>query len=607
VQEPGEPPIAGVIVMLAGPGGVVQTTTDASGAYSFTNLISGAPYTVTFITPPDYQPTLTSGGVDDPANSDSNTAGQVIVTLAPGQHNPNIDAGFWQPATLGDNVWLDVDRDGAQDPGEPPVAGVVVTLLTPTGAVTATTSLTGFYQFVGLTPGTPYSVSFGLPAGGYTWTVQNGGVNDAANSDARLDGSVPPITLAPGENNPRIDAGLWIAPRVGLAKVSLNPGAAKPGQEIRYQIVVTNSGPTLARNLVITDSAPEGTVYVGGSATPAAQILGQTVIWSLGDLAPGGVMTVTMAVRVESEPRVLTIRNIAYVDGEGIAVSIASNEVLNPLQATAISLDRFGADLVAGGVSVVWRTSAENDTLGFNVYRSTTGQRSSAVKINDALIPSTGAGSEYAFVDANGAAGAGYWLQEIELDGGVREYGPALVATSALSRVEETRGREHAIGAIPVAPVASAAGAGQLAVAPAVGESGQRIAPGSASTIAQPADSEALAAPVAQPPAPVIVGDASAPAVVAVPQPAATAAPAAQPMPAATAIVADVPPAAVQADNVRVQTAQQSAPPAQRVAPGQATGLSVMPLVIGLLALAMLIGVAVLGTSAALLVQRRRR
>jgi hypothetical protein len=32
-----------------------------------------------------------------------------------------------------------------------------------------------------------------------------------------------------------------------------------------------------------------------------------------------------------------------------------------------------------------------------------------------------------------------------------------------------------------------------------------------------------------------------------------------------------------------------------------------MPLVIGLLALAMLIGVAVLGTSAALLVQRRRR
>ena len=44
-------------------------------------------------------------------NSDADPlSGQTpTYTLGLGEHNPTIDAGFYQPAGLGDYVWLDVD------------------------------------------------------------------------------------------------------------------------------------------------------------------------------------------------------------------------------------------------------------------------------------------------------------------------------------------------------------------------------------------------------------------------------------------------------------------------------------------------------------------
>ena len=41
-----------------------------------------------------------------------------------------IDAGFVIPAALGDYVWIDLNRDGIQDPDEPGVNGVRVRLYT---------------------------------------------------------------------------------------------------------------------------------------------------------------------------------------------------------------------------------------------------------------------------------------------------------------------------------------------------------------------------------------------------------------------------------------------------------------------------------------------
>jgi uncharacterized repeat protein (TIGR01451 family) len=524
VQEANEPAIAGVIVTLRTPTTTLQTTTNANGAYMFTNLISGAPYTVTFATPPGFEPTVTSGAASDPNNSDPNADGQVVVTLAPGEDNPNIDAGFWQPAQLGDYVWLDVDRDGEQDAGEPPVAGVVVTLQTPAGVLTATTSLTGYYQFVGLTPGVPYTVSFGLPGGGYTWTVQTGDVNNPANSDARPDGVVPAVTLTPGGNNPNVDAGLWITPDIDVLKTSMNPGATRPGGTIRYQITVRNNGPTLSRNVVLTDPIPADTSYIAGSAAPVAQLIANKLEWRLGDLAPGQAVSVTFSVKVDDNVSVTTIRNTALVKTDETTVELLSNEVQNPTSPTAVTLDRFEAklqtvvgqpalSLAKGPSSVVvqWATALELNTLGFDLYRSETATRGDAVKVNATMIAAKGAsGGAYELVDAAGTAQSRYWLVETELSGATHEYGPVAVASSAQPPVTSSTNSSQVaaarvlVDAAPVgglvannAPVTEAAQAQRVAAAKVepivVGQAAGAIVQGGASPLTSDAASIARA------------------------------------------------------------------------------------------------------------------
>jgi uncharacterized repeat protein (TIGR01451 family) len=212
VQDPGEPGIAGVVVNLETPNGVISTTTDATGNYTFTDLLSSVPYTVTFQRPAGTEPTLSNGAVGDATNSDADPVTGVApaVTLQPGENNPNIDAGFWRPASLGDTVWEDLNHDGVQDPGEPGIPGVVVTLTGPNGSlITTTTDATGNYSFTDLVSGAPYTVTFGRPVG-FEPTIASGNVNDANNSDADpVTGATLPVTLQPGENNPNIDAGFW--------------------------------------------------------------------------------------------------------------------------------------------------------------------------------------------------------------------------------------------------------------------------------------------------------------------------------------------------------------------------------------------------------------
>lgn len=92
VQDQGEPGLPGVMVTIQGSTGTMTTTTDDTGHYTFTNLLPGVPYTVTFATPSAYTATLANSGSDDEVDSDG-----VIVSvppLQPGEHNPTIDSGF---------------------------------------------------------------------------------------------------------------------------------------------------------------------------------------------------------------------------------------------------------------------------------------------------------------------------------------------------------------------------------------------------------------------------------------------------------------------------------------------------------------------------------
>jgi serine-aspartate repeat-containing protein C/D/E len=219
VQDAGEAGIVGVKVDLKDEhGNLVQTTTTgADGKYSFT--VDAGKYAISVTTPDGMKVTGTHAGADA-IDSDIDAAGQSgLVTLAPGQINHNLDAGFYKDATLGDRVWLDANRNGVQDTGETGVAGIKVILLDAAGNATgasATTDANGVYSFTSLKPGT-YSVQFdsaSLPAN-HVFTGAGLGGNDGLDSDANtVTGKSAQVTLASGEVNHNLDAGL-----VALAKL----------------------------------------------------------------------------------------------------------------------------------------------------------------------------------------------------------------------------------------------------------------------------------------------------------------------------------------------------------------------------------------------------
>jgi large repetitive protein len=140
----------------------LTAVTGPDGTYSFDNLVAGI-YTVT-----ETQP---FGWSDDDDNAGS--AGGVSVNdatnaipLAGGIDGTNYNFGERGAAVIG-VVYVDRNGNGVQDPGEPGIAGVVVTLDDGdelTEDPTMTTASDGSYVFEGLAAGT-YTVLESQPAG----------------------------------------------------------------------------------------------------------------------------------------------------------------------------------------------------------------------------------------------------------------------------------------------------------------------------------------------------------------------------------------------------------------------------------------------------------
>ena len=129
------------------------------------------------------------------------------------------------PIEIGNRVWLDSNRDGIQDPAEPPLAGVTVTLTTASGAaISVVTDAKGEYYFssaagattpsriynlsgaaaVQLLQNTAYTLSVATAQPSlatYTLSPANAGSNDAIDSDAALtaNGANAIITYATGD------------------------------------------------------------------------------------------------------------------------------------------------------------------------------------------------------------------------------------------------------------------------------------------------------------------------------------------------------------------------------------------------------------------------
>ena len=235
LQNVGEPPIAGATVTLLDSAGnpvtqdldgnpINPVITGADGLYNFSNLSPGE-YIISVEPPAGFSPTP----VQEPlSNSDDNFDSNInsepnpgeywtdVIVLAPGTEpvdeifadgspdqdgnpdndgNMTIDFGFVQPVSLGSLVWSDLNANGVQDAGEPPIENAVVSLFredtSPADDVDGnpvadvTTGADGIYHFTNLPPGN-YYVEITPPAGYTPTLIQQPDPNTDDNTDSNI-------------------------------------------------------------------------------------------------------------------------------------------------------------------------------------------------------------------------------------------------------------------------------------------------------------------------------------------------------------------------------------------------------------------------------------
>ncbi len=132
IQDAGEPGIADVFIMLTDCAGnwKGQTTSDANGAYSFTNITPGS-YKIKFVAPANHTVSPMDAGSDDTKDSDvlpGWTGFTECFDLASGQNRTDIDAGFVPDGQTGGDLTLTCSND--------------ITVTAPFGQTTAVVSWT---------------------------------------------------------------------------------------------------------------------------------------------------------------------------------------------------------------------------------------------------------------------------------------------------------------------------------------------------------------------------------------------------------------------------------------------------------------------------------
>jgi len=94
-----------------------------------------------------------------------------------------------------------------------------------------------------------------------------------------------------------------------------------------------------------------------------------------------------------------------------------------------VVLSSFTAQYLDGQAILYWQTQTETDNLGWNVYRNSESDFTSAIRINDEFIlghGTTAQPQDYVYEDTNGQFGSGddywYWLESIDYSGKVHHY-----------------------------------------------------------------------------------------------------------------------------------------------------------------------------------------
>ena len=361
-------------------GADITTKTDADGKYTFTRLPLGS-YKVevvpgavkvdgTDVNLSDYKQTYGYG-----SSTKRSEAGKgklvtptaiELTTAAP--NATKIDFAFVKPASVGNFVWFDANKDGIQDADEVGVAGVTVTLTDAVGnpvidldgnpVKPVTTDANGKYEFTNLMPNVErivanpgeqnYKVTFTPPAG-YSATKSYA----AADGEKDSNGAESDVTLTEGQNDETVDFGLvadgtigdtlfWDVDNNGGSEPS---GADKPLAGVTVKLTYTTPAGVEKTLTTVTDEngkysfkdlAPGDyvvTVDKASLATVCPECTAQTHAPS-GDLTASEGQELSLTSKVTLNPRAMTNNDQDWAF-TGVANTAIVKAIADPLEAPA--------------------------------------------------------------------------------------------------------------------------------------------------------------------------------------------------------------------------------------------------------------------------------
>ncbi|MFD9067481.1 hypothetical protein ACFVZ3_38865, partial [Kitasatospora purpeofusca] len=221
-----------------------------------------------------------------------------------------------------------------------------------------------------ITGGTATCPAVEIPADGSVSYTVTGTLDPAATSTpvnvAVVTGGPDPTATA---HTATAHASETVEPRASLTvSKALLTDPVVPGETIAWRISVTNNGPSVAREVVVTDRIPEG--VVGASLSPdatraACPVTGGTAVCPPVEIPVGGTVTYTLSGTLAQDATVTPVNTVVVTGGPDPATpthtAVASPTASPEPQAKLTVSKVLVTDPVVPGQQIQWRVTVVNN------------------------------------------------------------------------------------------------------------------------------------------------------------------------------------------------------------------------------------------------------